>query len=111
DELFGQRLGVQIGANRTAVNLPGKTPQVSVPEQGGVYRVDADLSKSAFDGELDGLHERKIEYKKKPNDVQLVVRTMFNKEAADRDGFVRLGSGAVRLVANGKDYYPVGTLE
>src|SRR5439155_3910136 len=51
DELFAQRLGVQVGASHTALNLPGRTPQVDVPEP-GVFRIDQDLSKSAQDAEL-----------------------------------------------------------
>jgi hypothetical protein len=109
DELFGQRLGVQTGGKKVAMNLPGKTPQVSVPDKGGVYRVDADLSKTALDAEIDSLHDRPVKPAK--GALQLVVRVMFSKDAADSDGNVRLALSAVRLVANGTTYYPSGTLE
>ena len=110
DELFGQRLGIQLGGRHTASNLPGKTPQVNVPDK-GVFRDDADLSKGAIDNELNGLHQRPVTYVHKPNDLQLVVRVIFNKDAADSDGLVRLSLGSVRLVAGGTDYWPIGTLE
>ena len=112
EELFGQRLGIQIGAKHTAMNLPGKTPQVTVPDKAGVFRVDTDFTKSSFDGELVTLHQRAIVYKKPgPSELQLVVRVMFNKDAADSDGMVRISPGAVRLVAGGQNYWPIGTLE
>ncbi len=111
DELFGQRLGIQIGAKHVAINLPGKTPQVTVPEKGGVFRVDQDLSKGAVDGELPNLHQRPIVYARNPAHLQLVVRVMFNKDAADSDGMVRISLGSVRLVAEHENYWPIGTIE
>lgn len=111
-ELFAQRLGVQVGAKRTAFNAAGKTAQVTVPEQ-GVFIVTQDLTadKNVIDAELDDLHQRLVKPKRTGNQVQLVVRVMFTKDAADSDGNVRVSPGAVRLVANGTNYYPVGTLE
>ncbi|HYO07527.1 MAG TPA: hypothetical protein VER17_01020 [Tepidisphaeraceae bacterium] len=111
DELFAQRLGVQVGAKRVALNLPGKTPQVTVPDKAGVFRVDADLTKAAVDAELDNVHDRPVKPTKGASDVQLVVRVLFTKDAADPDGNVRLSTGSVRLVGGGKSYHPVGTLE
>ena len=110
DELFAQRLGVQIGAKRTAFNAPGKSPQVTVADP-GVFIVPQDLTKNQIDAELDDLHARQVAWKRGGNDVQLVVRIMFTKDAADSDGNVRLAPASVRLVANGKNYFPVGTLE
>jgi hypothetical protein len=110
DELFAQRLGVQIGAQRTALTLPGKPPQVMVPEA-GVFRVDADLTKNQIDAELKQLHQREVNWKKGAQDMQLVVRVLFTKDAADVDMNVRVSPAAVRLVADGKNYWPVGTLE
>ena len=109
-ELFAQRLGIQVGASHTALNLPGKTAQVTVPDP-GVFRIDADLTKSQIDAELSTLHERPVKLTKGPNDLQLVVRVLFNKDAADKDGYVRLSPGSVRLVGGGRNFYPVGTLE
>jgi hypothetical protein len=36
---------------------------------------------------------------------------MFNKDAADSDGNVRLAPASVRLCGNGRNFYPIGTLE
>jgi hypothetical protein len=114
DELFATRLGVQIGGKRTAFNGGGKSAQVSVPDPGVFVVVTPDLTAKGnfLDAELDDLHQRQVVPKKgSAGDVQLVVRVMFNKDAADSDGNVRLAPAAVRLVANGTNYFPAGTLE
>jgi hypothetical protein len=112
DELFATRLGVQVGAKRTAFN-GGKTPQVTVPEPGVFVIVTPDLTAKGnfIDAELNDLHQREVVPKKSGNEIQLVVRVMFGKDAADADTNVRLAPASVRLVANGTNYFPVGTLE
>jgi len=109
DELFAQRLGVQIGAKRTAFNGKGKA-QVSVPDD-GVFVVQQDLTRNQIDAELNELHLREVAHKKGGNEAQLVVRVMFTKDAADVDGNVRVSPASVRLVAGGANVFPVGTLE
>jgi hypothetical protein len=109
DELFAQRLGVQVGAKRTAFNGKGK-PQVSVPED-GVFVILNDLTKTQIDAELNELHLREVAHKRAGNQAQLVVRVVFGKDAADDDGNVRVSPASVRLVAGGENVYPVGTLE
>lgn len=111
DELFAQRLGIQIGAKHVALNMPGKTPQVTLPEKGVVFRIDQDLSKGAVDAELPSLHQRPVPYVRNPAHTQLVVRIMFGKDAADTDGLVRLSLGSVRLVADHENHFPIGTVE
>jgi len=113
DELFAQRLGVQIGAKHTAVNLPGAKAQVSLPEGPAVFEFTQDISKSQIDGEVPQVHQRPVTVKKPapPDDFPLVVRLMFNHDASDQDGIVRLSPGSVRLVADGTNYWPVGTIE
>jgi hypothetical protein len=108
-ELFGQRLGIQIGAKRVALNL-GKEDQVTVP---AAFLVTADLTKNQVDDALPEVHERPVQAKRGLNQVQLVLRVIFHKDAKDTDPYVRVSTGAIRLVASasGKDYYPVGTLE
>jgi hypothetical protein len=109
DEMFAQRLGVQVGGKRTAFNGKGKG-QVSVPDD-GVFIVTQDLTKNQVDAELNDLHGREVNWKKSGNNVQLVVRVMFGKDAADSDGSVRVSPASVRLVAGGNNVFPVGTLE
>jgi hypothetical protein len=109
DELFAQRLGVQVGAKRTAFNGAGKA-QVSVPDD-GVFVVQQDLTKTQIDAELNDLHQRAVNHQKTGRDVQLVVRVIFTKDAADSDTNVRVSPANVRLVAGGQNVFPVGTLE
>jgi hypothetical protein len=109
DELFAQRLGVQVGAKRTAFNGKGKA-QVSIPED-GVFVVTQDLTKNQIDAELNDLHPREVNHKRSGRDIQLVLRVMFTKDAADSDGNLRISPASVRLVANEANVYPVGTLE
>ena len=97
DELFAQRLGVQVGAARTAVNLPGKSAQVTVPDP-GVFRVDQDLTKGQVDAELASLHDRPVVWTKKPSDLQLVVRVVFTKAYLDPIAEEFLHAGGVELV-------------
>ena len=114
DELFAQRLGIQVGANHVSTNLPGKTQQVTVPDP-GVFRVDTDLNKSIVDAEMPQLHQRGITSLKaidpSTDKMQLVVRVLFEQNAADADRMVRLAPASIRLCANERNYYPVGTLE
>jgi hypothetical protein len=112
DELFAQRLGVQIGAKRTAFNGKGKA-QVTVPDDGVYVVVAPDLTAKGnfLDAELNDLHAREVVPKKSGNQAQLVLRVMFTKDAADVDGNVRVSPASVRLVAGGENVFPVGTLE
>src|SRR5262249_2658325 len=115
DELFAQRLGIQVGTMHTAMNLSGRTPQVTVPEP-GVFRVDTDFNKdkAVIDGEIANMHQRAITSvtPADPADkLQLVVRVRFERNAADSDQHVRLSPASVRLCASSRNYFPVGTLE
>jgi len=110
--LFAQRLGVQVGARRTALNLPGGKAQVSLGNP-GVFEFNHDVTKNQVDAELPNLHQRSVTLKPPapPENFPLVVRVMFNHDAADADGLVRVSPAAVRLVANGVNCWPVGTVE
>ena len=105
DELFGQRLGIQTGARHTAFN----TESHKDVELHGLYTVDAlpqaDAEISAIrTTDLGGLRSDQSK-------MILIVRLSFTREAADNDTYVRLSTGAVRLVANQTDYNPIGTLD
>ena len=109
DAMFARRLGVQVGARRSAVNT-GPVEQVTVPDAGvAVYgrlpqvpgeieaiRPDADLPASVEPG---------------PGRVLLAVRTRVDRGAADSDNLFRVSPAAVRLVAAGEEARPIGTLE
>jgi len=112
DELFAQRLGVQVGAKRTAFNGAGKA-QVTVPDDGVFVVTAPDLTAKGnfLDAELNELHAREVVPKRNGNEVQLVVRVMFGKDAADSDTNMRVSPASIRLVAGGQNLYPAGTLE
>ncbi len=107
DELFGQRLGIQVGAKRTAINKE-ELQQVRVI---GVYDEQGTLPQ--VDGVYSGVRSLKVDPVLSPGSKQiaLVVRIVFTPDAADKDHLVRFSCGSIHLVANGKDYYPVGTIE
>lgn len=122
DELFGQRIGIQVGAKHTLISTPDK-PTVSVK---GVYAWPTQIPLNQIDGELAqirGTDEQipaTVQYDP-GTQVVLIVRTAFSgaKEIGDEeDSLLRLSAGSVRLVAGRpddgapfKDYYPVATLD
>jgi hypothetical protein len=119
DELYGQRLGIQIGAKHVAVNTEQAQP-VTVK---GVYTPPRPIPQ--VDGEPTSM--RPSGFTPPPptvtteaDQIVLVVRMGFaGKELADEaDGLMRYSAGAVRLVLGApesgvefKDYYPVATLD
>lgn len=104
-ELFGQRLGIQVGAKHTAFNTPAHQ-QVRVI---GVYNETRPLTQ--VDGQYSSVRTMKFPPTLSPGPRQtaVVVRIVFDANAADSDHLVRFSCGSIHLVANGKDYYPVGT--
>jgi hypothetical protein len=109
DELFAQRLGVQVGANRTALNIGGKE-QAKVVD---VFRVE---QVTPVDAESSPTRARPVKVPNRPGagKVFLVVRTLFSRDAGDADGLFRFSPGSIRLVAPGEEgptnYHPIGTL-
>jgi hypothetical protein len=122
DELFGQRIGIQVGAKHTLISTPDKQT-VSVK---GVYAWPPQAPLTQIDGELPqirGTDEQiasTVQYDP-GTQVLLIVRTAFSggKDIGDDvDGLLRLSPGSVRLVAGRpddgapfKDYYPAATLD
>jgi hypothetical protein len=105
-ELFADRLGIQAAAKRTAINV-GARQQVTVS---GVYEVD---QLPQIEGEIKDLRstQRTGTVKADAANALLVVRAMFDKDATDSDNLFRFSPATARLVANGKIYYPIGTVE
>jgi len=106
-QLFGQRIAVEIGARQTAMN--GVVEQVKLA---GMYQVD---SVNQIEGELSTLRvnrDLKSELKPKEDQLLVVARVTFTDKSSDqRDRLARVAPSAVRLCVGGKNYYPVGTLE
>jgi hypothetical protein len=113
DELFFQRLGMQIGSNRVAYNLPSGEKQVSL---GGLYAPAVALPQA--DAEPAFIKHRfettplTPTLKPDANNVVLIVRFSVSRGNADnKDSNIRISPAAVRLMAGGKNYFPVGTLD
>lgn len=117
-EVMGQRLGIEPGAKRVAMNLPAKKLQdvkvIGLFSLSSIPQADAEIDKwrPSFTNAV------KTPRKPAADSIMLVVRTVFSHTAADPDGLVRLSTGAVRLVAptdadatHFADYYPLGTLQ
>ena len=119
-ELFGQRLGIEPGGRSVAMNNPSKgLNDVSVPalfSLPSVAQAESEVPKTR------AIYTTKLgqTLKPKPDEILLVVRTVFAHSAADSDALIRVSTGAVHLVApilkddgttGYADYYPLGTME
>jgi len=115
-ELFGQRIGIQSGAKRTAL---ANTMVVS-----GVFKADSfqqdDPERWMKDGNAVGVRGVKDSppkplpaiHKPQPDNVLLVVRATFDSVNADeKNSLLSISPASVRLVAGGRNYFPIGTLE
>src|SRR4029434_7593789 len=78
-----------------------------------VFAFTGAIVKAQIDAQLGQVHQRPVSLKKPaaPDDFPLVVRVMFEHNASDSDGNVRVSPASVRLVADGVNYWPVGTVE
>lgn len=115
-ELFAQRLGVQVGAKHSAIN-EGLQEQARVT---GIFQVPPGVPQ--VDAEIDAIRKRSLKPLNPTSEqLALVIRVQFQASASDKDNLVRLSTGAVRLVLGsenalpGEDafhnYFPIGTYE
>lgn len=106
-ELFGQRLGVEPGTKHTAVNK-ASAKNVTVEKELVVLP-----GVGQRDGEIKDLRVMKFERVLRPGAGRalIVVPTTWDKDAADSDFLARVSTAGVRLVANGKNYFPLGTID
>lgn len=107
NELFFQRAGVQVGAKHVALN----TAKLKGAEFVKAFAVD---SLDQAEGEMKEIRPPRKEVAKPltstPVKQVVVIRIKFEDDATDDDHMVRVGTASVRLVAGGKNYIPVGTL-
>ena len=113
---FADRLGMQRSATQVALNVNGKD-QVAVKGlyrlsfgEGGQYPAEG---VPQVDGDVRG-DVRQIDKFLKPaaGKAVVVVRINFqSNDMADRGNFVRFSPASCRLVAGGKQFFPVGTFE
>ena len=118
-EMFGDRIGIQVGANRSVLNLDGIPSQAAL---GGLYSL---AGISCADPEYKELRsdwhiptppvitaKPSQALTPKPSQVLLVARIMIDHNAADdADKLFRFSTGSIRLVANDKNYFPIGTID
>ncbi len=119
-ELYGQRLGIQVGARHTMLSLANNDPPLSVP---GIYTQD---KLTQVDGDIPGGHLRNndvdLTLRADSGSTLLIIRSVFNTTrgvADEGDSVLRISPGAVRLVlghttdhgSDFKDYYPIATLD
>lgn len=123
DELFGQRMGIEVGGNHVAVNLPAK--KLHAMDVVGLYTQlipEANQKDSEFKELRTGGALKPIGLTPDSSNMFLIVRVSFNLQAADqKDRVVRLSPGSARLQAPAAsadaasppfvDYYPVGTMQ
>jgi Colicin V production protein len=109
-EMFGARIGIQVGANRSVLNV-GDLEQAKL---GGLYSL---AGISCADPEFKELRGSwKIPsppvVKPTPSQVLLVARIEIDHNAGDdADKLFRFSTGSIRLVANDKNYFPIGTVD
>jgi hypothetical protein len=115
-ELFGERLGIQTGARRVALQHGTENP-ISVPD---AYSIS---SMPCVDGEEKELrptgYAPAFKETVKPGAGQelLIVRVTVSPNASDdTDSFFRFSTGSIRMVGQDRDgkwtnYYPIGIVE
>ncbi len=116
--LFARRIGLQRSASQVAMNT-SESQQVSLAAPGGLFLIGTEEGQQyeggilQIDGEDRGRDSLAIDKLRRPAQGKslVVIRTLFDKDAADKRSYIRFGLGNARLVAGGKQYFPVGTLE
>lgn len=119
DELFAQRLGMETGAARVALDLPDK--HLEAVKVLGLYYLKGNIEEADAWFTKPRKSALQMPVRPKGNEMLLVVRVMFSRDAADKDQLVRFGPGSARLVVPPsralaedqpwQDLYPVGTLD
>lgn len=113
DELFFQRLGIQLGARHVAYNL-AEAPDVQVQ---GLFTTntlavgDSELPKIVATGRWTNNTPPKSPLSPDKSTLVLIVRTVFSHNNADADSNVRVSPATVRLMASGSAHIPFGTLD
>lgn len=109
-QLYMGRLGIETGGQRSASNL-GKTPDFKLIDGQALYAPQQPLPQ--IDAEIDQIRKRALDETISPTvtETLLVVRILMHSSTVDGDRLFRFSPGSIRLVANGRDYHPIGTLE
>ena len=120
-EIFGQRIGHQPAARKTAlagtnsiagVYVADKLPQYDPERMGGGGADWGSRGKTREGGAVLAEFKQGAELRPEPEQMLLIVRTRFDSQNADeKSAFISFATGNIRLVANGKNYWPIGTVE
>jgi hypothetical protein len=107
-ELYGQRLGVPIGAKHILSGGVSTSDPFILTKP---VVLDAEI-KDIRGGELAVPGLALLDQNQSPLPTTLVVVPVSfgGTDAGDSDGFLRLSPGGVRLKTGNTDYYPIGTL-
>lgn len=111
-QLFAQRLGIQPGAKRTAfpqnrldqIEVLGlaRLPAAGIPQIDGELReFRPQTGDSGFEPTLRADAGRAL----------VMIRTIVRNDATDSDNRVRFSLSSFRLVANGKNHFPIALLQ
>jgi hypothetical protein len=115
DELFAQRLGIQMGAARVATNAV--KPQVQVT---GLFRAPPTMPQVDGEPPYARPNNKPVSWPTpKEGEMYLVARVQFNDGTADggeAPEYVRFSPGSIRLVTRSdedgaKNVFPIGTVE
>jgi hypothetical protein len=107
DEMFFNRLGIQPGTRHVIVN----TEKQDMFKVETIYSADGLNRTEAEIAEIRPAPKDSKPVKANPQQALIVVRATFADSATDSDHLVRLAPAAVRLVANSKNFIPIGTME
>ena len=109
-QLYMGRLGIETGGQRSASNL-GKSPDFKLADGQALFAPQGELPQ--LDAEIDQIRKRQLDptITSTPTEMLFVVRVNMHGSTVDGDRLFRFSPGAIRLVANGRDFHPIGTLE
>lgn len=109
-DLPGEALAARLGADETTAHTLINTSKNNNADIADLFVTSPGVT--GLDTEITDLRpDRKpITLSTKSADGALIVRVTFQDIAADKDGLVRVTPAAVRLVVDGVNYHPVGTM-
>ena len=107
-EMFGDRIGIQVGGNRSVLNID----TLEQAKLAGLYSLAGISSADPEYKEFRSSRQIPSVVKPSPSQVLLVARIEIDHNAADdADKLFRFSTGSIRLVANDKNYFPIGVVD
>jgi hypothetical protein len=107
-EMFGDRIGIQVGGNRSVLNID----TLEQAKLAGLYSLAGISSADPEYKEFRSSRQIPSVVKPTPSQVLLVARIEIDHNAADdADKLFRFSTGSIRLVANNKNYFAIGVVD